>query len=85
MNWGLIGSLAPRLLIISVCVFVTNVVGSVGQMCFSDFTIPGTCSNPSYMPLHYTMTAGGLLVGLWAVFLYNIWTTDVSDDGESID
>lgn len=84
-GWSFLLSLAPRVLIFAVCIFAANVAGSLWQMCYSPFTIPGTCTNPEYMPLHYSMSAMGGLFGVWGMFIYNIWTTDSSDEGDVID
>lgn len=83
-GWDMIMSFVPRVMIFAVCIFIVNVAGSVAQMCFSDFTI-GTCTNPEYIPMHYTYTAAGSLMGAWVTFLYNIWTTDPSEDSDVIE
>lgn len=80
-SWDFVVSLAPRIIIIAICVFFVNVMGSAAQMCYSRFTIPGTCVNPEYVSMYYTYTLMGFVVGVWAVFIYNIWTMKATGEG----
>ncbi len=74
-------SLAPRAIIMAVCVFIVNVLGSIAQKCYSQFTLPGTCVNPEYVSMYYTYSLMGFIIGAWVIFIYNIWTMDPTGEG----
>lgn len=84
-GWGMIVAMMPRVIIFAISIFVFNIGGSILQMCYSPFTIVGTCTNPQYMPLHYSMTGLGFMFGCFGMFVYNFWATDSSDDGDAIE
>lgn len=81
-NFGgrFIFALMPRFIILLGSIGVSNIIISVLQMCNSQYTIPGTCINPQYMPLPYISMMFGLVAGGWFIFLYSIWDHPDSEE-----
>lgn len=60
-----------RILVISMCVVLTNIFFSWKTKCFAD-GIKG-CINPDYIGHNYLWSALGFVIAMFILFIYDCW------------
>ncbi len=70
--WVLFCQTVPRFAIFALSIFFANVGGSLYERLTTDV----------YEPYYYLWCSIGIVVGIWGMFLYNVWQIPPDDSGD---
>ncbi|AUS02646.1 TMhelix containing protein [Vibrio phage 2.275.O._10N.286.54.E11] len=71
-----------RLKIIFFCVIGINMFMSWKTKCFAEGA--RACVNPEYIGQNYLWSAGGVVIAMLIMFVYDCWTLESNDESEGI-
>ena len=71
-----------RLKVIFWSIIITNVVMSLKTKCFSGGL--GSCMNPEYVGQNYLWSAGGFVIAMLIMFVYDCWTLESNGEAEDM-